>query len=215
MDRANLTACIVCNGEIRVCSEVKELVTQADLLIAADGGARHLEELEFHPDVIIGDMDSLDQRCLDRFTKTEIKRFPVRKDKTDTELAVELARKRGAGRIILLGGFGGRPDHVLGHLSLLAKHPGTLEIWARGMRIIALRDGMGSNINLPPGKLVSLMPFPEAHGVTTRGLEYPLEGESLTAGTRGISNRVTGPDARIRVKSGLLLLCMEKKSGYL
>ncbi|HDP95749.1 MAG TPA: thiamine diphosphokinase [Candidatus Aminicenantes bacterium] len=213
MKKKLITAIVVCNGVLCDAECVAQQIRRADLVLAADGGARHLAALGLIPDVIIGDMDSLDPDLLDRYSAAEVIRHPRRKDKTDTELAVELAQDRGAGRVLLLGAFGGRPDHVLGHISLLSRFPGILEIRETGMRIRALQGQILTCIDVPPGGLVSLVPFPEAWGVTTRGLEFSLNSESLTPGTRGISNRVSGTPAWLRVEGGGLLLC-SRENGF-
>lgn len=182
------------------------------IVIAADGGACHLAALDLTPDIIVGDMDSLPPKIWKRFSAVQVIRYPRRKDKTDAELAMELARERGAGRVLLYGAFGGRPDHMLGHISLLSRFSQVLEIRESGMRIRAVQGGTLANIDVPPGGLVSLVPFPEAGGVTTGGLEFCLKHEVLSPGTRGISNRVSGTDAWVRVEEGGLLLCSREKS---
>ncbi|MBN1196132.1 MAG: thiamine diphosphokinase [Candidatus Aminicenantes bacterium] len=202
-----VTAVVVCNGELSDadCAALQRL--REKIVIAADGGARHLAALDLTPDVIVGDMDSLNPKIWKRFADVQVIRYPCRKDKTDTELAVEIARERGAGRVLLFGAFGGRPDHVLGHISLLSRFSRVLEIRESGMRIRAVMGDTLANIDLPPGGLVSLVPFPEARGVTSGGLEFCLKHEVLSPGTRGISNRVSGSDAWVRVEEGGLLLC--------
>lgn len=94
-----------------------------DLVVAADGGAAACERLGLRPDLVVGDMDSLDAAVLETLERdsVEIRRVPRDKDETDSELALLTALERGAGRITVVGAFGGpRLDHELANVALLA-----------------------------------------------------------------------------------------------
>src|SRR5688572_12733305 len=88
----------------------------ADLVIAADGGAESLDAFRRRPDVLVGDMDSVGAALIERLEAagTEVERHPADKERSDTELALETAVTRGATEIVLLGAIGGnRLDHEL------------------------------------------------------------------------------------------------------
>ena len=59
-----------------------------------------------------------------------------------------------------------------------------------------------------PGDIVSLLPLTSiVEDVRTEGLLYPLRGEPLVQGqTRGVSNEMTGGQARVTHGPGALLL---------
>jgi thiamine pyrophosphokinase len=184
-----------------------------DLVIAADGGARHAATIGFRIDRWVGDGDSIAAGELERLAAegVRIDRAPVDKDETDAELAVRAALDADPARITILGALGGaRLDHELGNVWLLA-HPG-LE-----GRAAALLDG-GSRIRLAGpgvvdlagrvGDVISLLPFGgDALGITTHGLRYPLSGEPLRLGpSRGLSNVRDAPDAGLTLEGGRLLI---------
>ena len=82
---------IFCNGELKNPARVKRAARNCDLLIAADGGAKHLAGIELQPRIIIGDMDSI---ATDMWKdENSIVRIPYSpdKDKSDVKLAVEYA----------------------------------------------------------------------------------------------------------------------------
>lgn len=184
-----------------------------DLVIAADGGARHAPPLGRTIDLWVGDGDSIAAVELDRLASAgiPIRRSPTDKDETDAELAVLAAVDAGARRLTILGALGGdRPDHELGNVWLLA-HP------ALAGRDTRLLDGRARIRLLAPGEtalggrvgdLVSLLSFDgDAVGVTTHGLRYALRDETLTSGpSRGISNVRDAADASISLRSGRLLV---------
>jgi thiamine pyrophosphokinase len=183
-----------------------------DLLLAADGGARHCRALGLRPSVVIGDFDSLDEEDLHhlRASGAELLRHPTRKDQTDLELAVRLALERGARQILILGALGARWDQSLANL-LLVGAPGleTADLVIRDgpQEIRTLRAGASLELSGSPGDIVSLIPITgDALGVTTEGLDYPLTRGALRFGsTLGISNSLVGTSARITLEEGLLL----------
>ena len=184
-----------------------------DLVIAADGGARHAANLGRSIDLWVGDGDSLGADGVEalRSAGVPIELAPVDKDESDTELAIVAAAAAGADRVTILGALGGmRADHGLANVWLLA-HP------ALGGRAVCLLDERARIRLLPAGRhdlggrigdLVSLLPFAgEADGLTTRGLRYPLRDEPLRTGSsRGLSNVREAIDAGIDVRTGMVLV---------
>jgi len=204
-----MKACIVCNGEIGDYDWAASQIRECDLLIAADGGANHLRKIGIIPHVIIGDMDSVDPAALENDKGAEQISFPEDKDKTDAELAIDLALERGSRFITLLGAAGGRLDHTLGNICLAAKYPGQVVLATENATLTTLDNSEKYHITGGPGSLVSLIPFPTAEEVTTTGLKYSLEKENLASGTRGISNVLCHPNGSITISGGLLLVYTE------
>lgn len=196
------------------------------LVVAADGGARHAAPLGVTIDLWVGDGDSIDPADLAALAEAgvEIERSPADKDETDTELAIRAALARVTGGVIILGATGGpRIDHELANIALLAMPE--LERAARAAIIYTPRSTIRllrgpavpdrrpatASVQGAPGDTVSLVPFGgDAHGVTTSGLRYPLTDATLPLGTpRGVSNIVEearGIEAQVMLREGLLLL---------
>jgi thiamine pyrophosphokinase len=184
-----------------------------DLVIAADGGARHAAALGRRIDLWVGDGDSIGEDELAALARAgvPIRRAPVDKDESDTELAVLAALDDGARRITICGALGGaRIDHELANVWLLG-HPRLagcdVRLLDRAVRIRLVAPGradLGGRI----GDLVSLLPFAgDAAGLATEGLRYPLRDESLRSGpSRGLSNVRVDKDASLVVGSGRILV---------
>jgi len=188
------------------------LLETADLLVAVDAGADALAAVGAVPSLLVGDFDSISSqtRAVLQEQGVEIVLLPVAKDVTDTEAALRLVVERGADDIVVLGALGGpRLDHLMGNLLLLTsdwladrsvrliddRHEAFL---ARGEAVLA---GNG-------GDIVSLLPLTgDVADVSTEGLLYPLKGETLRgSATRGLSNTMTGSEARVTHGDGLLLV---------
>lgn len=184
-----------------------------DLVIAADGGARHAAALGVNLDRWVGDGDSIEPEALADLAAAGVAldRAPADKDESDAELAVLAAVAAAAGRITILGAFGGpRLDHGLANLGLLG-HPA---LAGREVRVVDERTrvrlvGPGDHdLGGRVGDTVSLLPFGgPADGVTTSGLRYPLGDEPLPVGpARGLSNVRVAADASVRLRDGRLLV---------
>ena len=202
-------AVLFANGQAKSGFEIKLL--PGDFLIAVDGGLRHLKRLGLKPHLLIGDLDSVGEIDLAEIIAAgiDVTRFPPAKEQTDLELALEYALENGYAQIVIAYPFGDRVDHTLGNLSLLARPD-------LAGKTLSLDDGLtearvlNKSASLPtqPGDLVSLIPWGEpVEGITTKGLEYPLNNETLVPWqSRGISNVALADSIELDFKSGRLLV---------
>lgn len=187
-------------------------------VIAADSGVDLAHALGLRVDVAVGDFDSVTAAGLSRAEAegAAVERHPPEKDATDLELALDRALALGARRVVVVGGAGGRLDHLLaGALVLGAERYASLELDAllgpaRAHVVRGERSLAGS-----PGELVSLLPLHgAAEGVATTGLRYALHGETLAPGTtRGVSNVLEAPAAHVSVARGVLLAVFPGEGG--
>jgi thiamine pyrophosphokinase len=173
-------------------------------VIAADGGLEHASPLGLEVDLLIGDLDSVGSLE----GSFQVVAHPPDKDQTDLELALEAAVGLDPPEIIVVGGTGGRLDHLLANAALLAspKLVGQEITWLTGSaRVQVVRTA--TEIHGSRHDLVSLLPFGgPVTGITTRGLRWPLRDETLEPGSsRGVSNQMTGPVARVQIREGTLL----------
>ena len=200
------TALLLAGGTLSVTPRVLELVRGAAVVIAADGGARHAAPLGLNIDLWVGDFDSSDD--LDHL-KAPRQTFPTDKDKTDLELALGIAKERGATRALVLGAFGGRFDHALGIALMAARETQT------GFRI-DLESGEESGWILTPaqplelpltaGQTFSVLALGDAQGLSIAGAKWDLERVNLEFGASlGISNEARGP-VRVLLTTGLALV---------
>lgn len=210
---------IFANGELAESTTVRDLVVQADLIIAADGGARHCLALNISPHVLIGDFDSLSSADMESLesNQLEIIQHPAHKDYTDLELALRLATERQAEEICILGALGARYDQTIANLLLPVEDEFSkiqIRIIHGPQEIHYIHAEQNVQIHGEIGDTLSLIPLiGDVHGVITSGLEYPLNRETLYSGTtRGISNVIINTPVRIQIHEGTLL-CVHIRSG--
>ena len=186
-------------------------------VIAADSGLHHAADLDIAVDLIIGDMDSVDPATLamavDRGSLSET--HPEDKDRTDLELAIDAALGGGARRLLIVGAHTGRLDHLLGAMGLFAVTAAHVDeiIWTDGLtEIFGCVPGRPTIITGRVGDGLSLVPASaDVSGITTEGLGWKLDGDSLVAGsTRGVSNVIETTPATVSIESGTLLVIHER-----
>ena len=203
-------ACVFCNGQLKNPMNVKQIANDCDLLIAADGGAKYFFDIGLTPQVIIGDMDSIDSDMWKNRSDIEHIRYPADKDKSDAELAVEYALEHGYEQIILVSATGGRLDHTLGNIVLVASYPGRVAIFDGISTLVAVDKSEKCVLHGRIGAIVSLMPYSTGSlKVRTNGLKYPLQDERLISTTHGLSNELSQTETCVCVSNGVLLVYIE------
>lgn len=201
---------VFANGKLAGIDWLKAYLRDAAAIIAANGGARHIVEAGYQPDVIIGDMDSLsgpDNSQL-QLSGAQMLSYPEDKDETDLELALTYAFENYDADILVMGALGGRLDQTLANILLLAdaKFSGRrIEIREAHQRAWLVEKS--TRIQADIGDLVSLIPIGgDVHVAGTTGLKWPLQDERLIfGGSRGISNVLTDEVAEVTLKSGCLI----------
>lgn len=203
-------AVIIANGELGTAAIIQAQAAEAEVLIAADGGAQHCRELGLTPHLIVGDLDSLspETRAFFEQSGTRFEVHPAHKDQTDLELAVQAALREGAQEVVLMAALGARWDQSLANILLLA-HPAFA---ALALRLVEGPDTFWivrdqTTVYGQRGDRISLLPLsPDVAGVTLTGLEYLLVDSPLPFGfTTGVSNCLVAPEATITLRQGVLL----------
>ena len=188
-------------------------VPDGALLIAADGGLKTMRELGLTPDLFVGDRDSLSEEIPEAVPQILL---PVKKDVTDMDAAAAEAVKRGCTDLTLYGGMGGRLDHTLANISLLARLSQTgcrVKMTDGVTSVFAVTNGL---LTLPAQKAGDAAVFSftdRSEGVTIKGLLYELEDGTLTSDfSLGVSNSFVGKPAIVEVKTGTLLVVLRLPS---
>ena len=188
-------------------------VPHHDLVIAADRGADHARDLGLRVDVLVGDLDSASARA--RLAAAEIVAFPVDKDASDLELALDVAVERGATEIDVVMSTLGRTDHALIAMLLLASTR------YRSARIRAITSTSVLHVvwdevqlDVVAGQLVSIVAPAGPAIVTTSGLDWPLDQHVLEVGSSlGLSNRASGRGAAVAISDGVGYVIVDHDNG--
>lgn len=197
------------------------LIEEGDMCIAADGGYRYCKMLGITPDLVIGDMDSLDESMQEDIKQWEkesperIKILSPQKDDTDTLAAIKEGLTAGYRRFCLYGALGGRIEHTIANiqcLSYLRNHDSKGYIMDTNVWMTVIKDETITFPETMEGYLSLFSLGEKADGVTITGMKYLLQDAVVTNDFPiGISNEFKGEQGRITVKNGMLLVIVTKK----
>lgn len=210
----NKSVCIILNGKINNYANIKERIIKEnyDYVICSDGGANNSYNMGIIPDYIVGDLDSINKNITEFYKNKNVyfKKFPSKKNETDAELSILLAKNLGAYKIDLIGALGGRVDHQMANINLLY-YIKNLNIFPKIItedETIYIVDNEELKIKNNKGKLVSIIPIKnDAIGVSLFGFEYNLDNFDINFSSPiGISNIITEDICSIKVKDGCLLV---------
>jgi thiamine pyrophosphokinase len=211
----HMTALIICGGTLEDYSHFEKVFSEDMFVICADSGANHLRRMNIVPDVLLGDFDSIRSQDFEYFKSigTNIIKFPVEKDKTDSEIAVDFALQNGFRDLVILAATGSRLDHTLSNVFLLKKimdRGATGRICNENNVIYLIKDSI--KLKREEKCKITLLSLTEkVTGVTTKGLYYNLQDAVIEMGSSfGVSNEFVEDYAEVFIRNGNLLVIKSK-----
>lgn len=189
---------------------------EEDYCIAVDGGYLYCKIAGIEPDLLVGDMDSVDESVrgeIENLMKAEPNRVVLlkpEKNDTDTLAALRIALNKGYRDFMLYGAMGGRLEHTIANIQCLIflKSQGAKAyiMDADVMMTVIKNETVRFNKNME-GYLSLFALEEKARGVTITGMKYALDRAEVTNDYPiGISNEFTGEEGQITVEDGTLLL---------
>lgn len=220
-DQPAVTAIVVAGGVRPDVNFLAALEVDGAIIIAADSGAVHARAADLVIDFAVGDFDSIPSELLEELERdgVRVERHPIAKDATDLELAIDVAIREGAEVITVVGGHGGRVDQSFANAFVLASpvyENVAMHAVLDSAFLSVVHGGGGVTFAANPGDVVTILPLHgDAEGVYTEGLEYPLHGETLAAGTtRGVSNVMLSAQASVSIERGTILVVRPGPETY-
>lgn len=176
--------------------------------VAVDGGLELFRLLRQPPDMLVGDMDSVGSLKSSLLARTELLKFRVDKDKTDSQLAIEIAIERGARFIDILMPSPGEADHYLGNILLLTSRRLTARLGHEVNIRIACHRGefrflsdTRLQISRGAGSFLSVIPVSARIQLDLQGMRYSASNLSLPRGSSGgLRNEIVAQQASVSVR---------------
>lgn len=206
---------VLSGGSISDYNILKNHLTDKDFVICADGGVRHAIAFGIVPNLVVGDFDSIDSDSLEfiKAKNIQIISFPVEKDETDTEIAVNYLIDKGFNEITMIGVSGSRLDHTFGSIMLLDRllRNGIKGLIADSNNTVYMSEDY-LRLERKEGYYISIIPLGfNGIRVTLGGFYYPLENAHIEYGsTLGISNRIIDDYGEIKILEGKALVFHSK-----
>ena len=200
---------ILADGDFPREDEAFSILKNAQRIVCCDGAAAALCRAGFSPDVIIGDLDSLEKDLKERFADRLIH---IREQETnDLTKAFNYCRARHWEKLCILGATGKREDHTLGNLSLLAEY----SLQEKDIMIVTdhgvftVIDSAGE-ISSVPGQQISIVALDSGTLVTSRNLKYPMKELALKRWWQATLNEALGESFYLDFQTGKQLLIFRK-----
>jgi thiamine pyrophosphokinase len=200
-------ALLIANAPLRWHPRLAAMATSAQPILAADGGANHLARLGLRPAAVVGDLDSISPNTRAWLGEECMVDRPDQ-DRTDLDKALEYGfEELGITNLTVLAALGGRTDHDLGNLGLLARLAmgDRLTYEAADQTVLAVAGEASLAAN--PGETWSFWTFDPTVRVTVEGVRWPLDNVSIDAGNRpSISNETVGNHVEISATGGSVIV---------
>lgn len=202
----NHRAVLVANGPVHWTERLAALAAAAEPLLAADGGANQLGRIGLKPAAVVGDLDSISPGIRAFVGEDRLVHRPDQ-ERPDLEKALEYAfDELGLSRLTVLGATGGRLDHALVNLGLLARRAlgDDLVFLAPDLRVVAVRGEAA--LEAVPGETWSFVAFDPAVRVDLDGVRWPVVSAPFDLpGRPSISNRAAADAITIRAAGGAVV----------
>jgi thiamine pyrophosphokinase len=184
-------------------------------IVAVDGGYRYVRRMGMVPDALVGDFDSLHRLPKDLPEETEVLAFPISKDQTDAQLALEYCVEEGSNDVLIADPSYGDADHFLGNVFLLTLGESYSRKLDRDIKVLLInhrreirliRDGTVTFRNAS-GQGISIVPLSTKIRLTCSGTEYRAERALIRQGhTVGLRNRITAQRARFEIEGAAFVV---------
>ena len=188
------------------CKKLDFTKKDGDIVIAADGGYKYLQQAGIKPDIVIGDFDSLGKAP----EGEKIIRLKPEKDVTDTYAAVSEGIKCGYSRFNIYGASGGRIEHTLANIQLIASlaEKNMQASIFDGSTVITAVTAKTLRFDSAYNGYISIFAHSDkCTGVCLRGLKYPLENAELNnLFPLGVSNEFLGVESEIVIGNGTAII---------
>lgn len=213
-----MKALVICNGRMKHYKKTRRMLDHYDHVVAVDGGIRHARKLDIKTDAVIGDFDSVSEDDLSYIKKNRIYmiKFPTKKDKTDSELALDYCLENGYDEVTIVAYGGSRLDHSMANLTMFSRKSESMKISLidHRNRSFFVR-GLFDYCPVEP-VYVSVVPMtPLIHIKKTSGLFYGLHDQDVQFGsTLCVSNYPVDTSIAVDISSGTALVIIAKEDAH-
>ncbi len=176
--------------------------------ITVDGATNILLKTNLTPNLIIGDMDSINKKTLKKFNKVKKIKYPKNKNKTDLELALNYCKKYK--ETILLLESNGRLDHFLNAIELIKTRKQKIILINELNEIKKINSKEKTIIkkqtNSKEKTFYSLLSITNKSTIKLTGFKYSGTIELNKNNSLGISNELKTKQGTIKIIKGQILL---------
>lgn len=194
---------LVLNGKIPKKSELNQFIKKNDLVVCADGAANNLIDANIIPNIVIGDLDSINDKVKKNKLVKIIKR--TNQNLNDFQKALIWMKKEKYSNIDIIGFDGKRLDHTIGNFSIALKEISNFNL------TIYTDSGIFHTVKKYKkfkgilNKYISIFSYDEKVKITTTGLEYELKNKTLKTNHSGTLNFANSDNVVLKTEQEILV----------
>lgn len=196
---------ILADGRFPSSQETITMLKNAKQIICCDGAADKLLAFGIMPNIVIGDLDSISPDTREQLKERLIK--VEEQESNDLAKAFSYCMSQGLQDVCILGATGGREDHTLGNISLLADFaklmPNIKMFTDHGIFFVAQESGAFSSF---AGQQISIFSFDPEIKISSAGLKYPLNSLQLRRWWQASLNEASGDSFSLDFSGGTLII---------
>ena len=210
---------IFLNGEYKYSQEfIDRLVSEETICFCADGGANFAFQYGKVPEMIIGDLDSIEKKVLEYYKSKNIliKKFPKDKDFTDFELILKEINKISENKnfvekIFVVGGLGKRIDMTLSNLFIMEKYKNLVFLQENEEIFYAEKSFVLKNKKECE---FSIIPISEkVEKLTLKGFKFETDKIDVKReNSRLVSNVILENEASVEFENGKLIIILKNNN---
>ena len=210
---------IFLNGEYKYSQEfMDKLVSKNVVCFCADGGANFAFKYGKIPEVIVGDLDSIEKKVLEYYKSKNIliKKFPKDKDFTDFELILKEINKISENKnfvekIFVVGGLGKRIDMALSNLLIMEKYKNLVFLQENEEIFYVEKSFVLKN---KKEYEFSIIPISEkVEKLTLKGFKFETDKIDVKReNSRLVSNVICGDEASVEFENGKLIIILKNNN---
>ena len=210
---------IFLNGEYKYSQEfMDKLVSENAVCFCADGGANFVFKYGKIPEIIVGDLDSIEKKVLEYYKSKNIliKKFPKDKDFTDFELILKeinkiSENKNSVEKIFVVGGLGKRIDMALSNLFIMEKYKNLVFLQENEEIFYVEKSFVLKN---KKEYEFSIIPISEkVEKLTLKGFKFETDKMDVKReSSRLVSNVIVENEASVEFENGKLIIILKNNN---
>ena len=169
---------LIANGEFPTHKKPLEIIKKNKYIICCDGAANSLIKFGQNPNIVIGDLDSIDPNT----AYSLIEKIIDIKDQNNNDFRKALhwiSENINLNKLFILGATGLREDHTLGNLATFLYQKFNFKIEIVTDTGIFYVINSSKTIDSFKGQYVSIFSINLKQKITTKGLKYELNNSTL------------------------------------
>jgi len=194
---------LVLNGKLPKKADLYVFLKKYNKVICADGATNQVIQTNIKPDLIMGDLDSIEKNILEKYKENTIKLTD--QNYNDFQKILFWLKKKKYKKLDIIGMEGKRIDHLIGNFNIILKEVANFDLTIFSEFGIFYTVQKRRIFKKCKKKCFSLFSFNKNNKITTKGLKFKLDNKSLKSFEEGTLNFSDKDEVTIETEENILI----------